>query len=155
MGVDGAISSKACTGAATIKFPRPLKRGAKVRKGPCAQVILFPAPLTGDALAGCWAWLKYNHADWKIEDVSGRYSDPADWNTLLRVHEGVALARGEEFTENTMRREIAAFRAVIEKRNRIKDWLQAEGIDWNESPDSQAAVEFLYYRWKAQPLGAA
>lgn len=139
--------------AQTIRFPKPMKRGAKVKHGPCATLLEFPAQLTGDALRMQWAWLLMNHGCWQVdstapdqrERLDGR-GGPFDWRLVIAVSEGASLARGTPFTEARMRRDIAKFCAVVEKRVQIKDWLKRLGIDREKVSTEQDALSFLFDR---------
>jgi len=57
--------------AEVIHFPRPMKRGAKVRRGPCAEVLQFPVQLSGDELRGRFDWMNDNQHKWENEETEG------------------------------------------------------------------------------------
>lgn len=134
--------------AAVAKFPRARKRGAKVRKGPAAVVLAFPAQLTGDALRARWSWLKDHAGDWRQEESQGTYTDPKDWITAARLASHfIPLFEGVEFTEGYMRRSIQTDCARIEKRVLVKDWLGEMGIDWTKHKTPEDALFFLHEKF--------
>ncbi|MGH8074950.1 MAG: hypothetical protein ACREO4_12930, partial [Lysobacter sp.] len=92
--------------ARTIRFPKPMKRGAKVRKGPMATVIRFPAELAGDELRSRWAWLLDNYGNWGTEDPDGFYEDREDWDATVRnIGRAYASLRGMEFGDASLRQD--------------------------------------------------
>lgn len=148
-----AASTLPLKSAEIVRFPRAKKRGAKVRKGPMATLLHLPSPMTGDALRGHWAWLMRNHKNWENEDPNGTYEDREEWDAIVRIcGENAAACQDWEFNESTMRRDVAAWRTLIEKRIRLKDWLEGEGIDWKTAKNPQAALEFLYERSQIKAL---
>ncbi len=127
-----------------VRFPRPMKRGAKVRRGPCAQVIQLPTPLIGDDLRSEWSWIRDNHHKWDNEEMSGRH-DEATWRFRYYFLQGVRQQQGRPALDDSeLRKEIARCRRIIEERNRIKAWLAARGVDLSTvtSPDQALAHMF-------------
>lgn len=136
--------------AQTIRFPRVKKRGPKRRTGPCADVLEFPAMLTGDALRARWSWLVDNCRRWDHEESEGTYSDPKDWELGVKVRKALASVRQREFNDATMRAEIAECCSRIEKRVCIKDWLETLGVDWDAVKSPEAALFFVFDKMQGQ-----
>lgn len=139
------------TAREVIRFPRPMKRGAKVRRGPCAQMLHFPAPLSGADLFAEWQWLDDNHRGWRHEkllepdDLADFDQSKFDRRRESRSHVRVALGR-EPLTENEMRRDIVKWRARIERRVQMKDWLETLGVNWKAVRDADGALFFVFDR---------
>lgn len=138
-----------------VAFPKQKKRGAKVRKGPRATIIQFPAQLVGDALKARWAWINHHWRNWNHEQLDGTFDDPRDWESTVRLFNGVAIGQGKDFNDGTMRRDIAERVAHIQQRVEVKDWLDSLGLDWDSVKSSEDALFFVYQRMKQPlPLGA-
>ena len=145
----------------TIPFPRQMKRGPKVRRGPCAQVFPFPAPLTGAALRAEWTWLRANHHGWDHEQLPSSCDlesiDEAKFERDKQIDDVTRTALGKKpRTEADMRREIAEWRAEITKRVQVKDWLETLGVNWRHAFEPERALFFAFDRLQAdeQPARA-
>jgi hypothetical protein len=146
---------------AVIRFPRLKKRGAKVRRGPSAQMLHFPAPLSGTELYAEWQWLSGNSSGWRDEklpepkDLAGfdkkKFDRHRELNSMVRE----AMGR-EPKTDDDLRRDIADYRALIEKRVQVKDWLETRGVNWGEVKNPEQALFFIFDRMQAseQPASA-
>lgn len=147
--------------AAVVRFPHPMKRGAKVRRGPCAQMLHFPAPLSGSDLHAEWYWLSDHHHDWNDEKLPEPDDladfDQAKFDRGRWLHDAVREGMGRlPLTENEMRRDIAKWRMEIEKRVQVKDWLETLGVDWKEAKKPETALFFAFDSLQAQiPLESA
>jgi hypothetical protein len=144
-----------------VRFPRAMKRGAKVRRGPCAQIVQFPAPLAGAELRAEWFWLKNNHCGWNDERLPTSDDltafDEARFDRAMVTNRIVRFAFGEApITEVEMRQDIAKWRAQIEKRAQVKDWIEELGVDWKNAFEPEQALFFIYDRLHAseQPASA-
>jgi hypothetical protein len=112
---------------AAILFPKPKKRGAKVRIGPCARIIPFPGIYIGDELEERFEWIKDHGDDWETTYTEG--TKPVNWR-LRAIAEGMRVADGiAPLTDHEKRARIATGRALIETRNRIKAYLERRGVD--------------------------
>lgn len=133
------------TAREVIRFPRPMKRGAKVRRGPCAQIFQFPAPLSGEALRVEWQWLGDHYDRWsdaklpEPEDLAG--VDRSKFDMRYGMRNAIRVAMGDEpMTEATMRRDVAEWRAQIEKRAQVKAWLESQGVDLKKAFEPERAL---------------
>jgi hypothetical protein len=147
--------------AAVVRFPRPVKRGAKVRRGPCAQMLHFPAPLSGTDLHAEWFWLSDHHHNWndeKLPEPDDLASfDQARFDRQRRMHDVIRQGMGHEpLTDNEMRQDTIKWRAQIEKRVQVKDWLESLGVNWKEVRHPESALFFAFGQLHAQiPLESA
>lgn len=135
--------------AAMIQFPRQMKRGPKVRRGPCAQILHFPAPLTGDELHAEWFWLRGVRDRWDHERLPTPADleafDKAKFDSAMGTIRIVRMSFGKApITESEMRQDIAKWRAQIEKRAQVKDWLEELGVDWKEAFEPERALFFAF-----------
>jgi hypothetical protein len=144
-----------------LRFSRPMKRGAKVRRGPCAQILRFPAPLTGTELRAEWFWLRNVHDRWDHEQLPTPDDlaafDEARFDSAMMTDRIVRSAFGKApRTESEMRQDIAEWRAQIEKRLQVKDWLEGLGVDWNKAFEPELALFFAFDCMTArEPLTSA
>lgn len=135
--------------AAVIRFPRPMKRGAKVRRGPSAQMLQFPALLSGAELYAEWQWLS-DHADrWEDEELPESDDladfDQSKFDRQRRLQDMVREHLGREpKMDDDLRRDVAKWRAQIEKRAQVKDWLETLGVDWEEAFKPERALFFAF-----------
>jgi hypothetical protein len=142
-------------------FTKQKKRGAKVRIGPCATILAFPtcsAPgrLSGEHLLSTWAWIKSNHGGWDDEKLSGS-CEKEKWQKLFIEEAARAAIKGKPMPDgDAIRKEIAEHRAIIEKRVRVKDWLETRGVNWDEVKNPERALFFIFDRLHAseQPASA-
>jgi hypothetical protein len=155
-------SAIALTTAKNIaRFPKQKKRGAKVRTGPCAAISTFPTRsasvrLTGEDLLSEWAWIERHHAGWCDEKLSGR-SEKKEWQKLFFEEAARASIKGHPMPDgDAIRKEIAKHRAIIEKRVRVKDWLETRGVNWDEVKNPEQALFFIFDRMQVseQPASA-
>lgn len=143
--------------AVTVQFPRQMKRGPKVRRGPCAQILHFPAPLTGDALHAEWFWLRGVFHHWDHEELPADTDlaafDKEKFESAMVTNRIVRSVFGEgPVTESEMRQDIAKWRAQIEKRAQVKDWLEELGVDWEQACNPERALFFAFDRLTACEL---
>lgn len=130
---------------AAVRFPRSMKRGPKVRKGPCAIILAFPSQLTGEALRAKWSWLKDHAWRWEQESCEGTYTDPKDWDrAVCFASQLIPHFEGVEFNESYMRQEVRKGCERVEKRVCVKDWLDGLGIDWATHKTPEDALFFLH-----------
>lgn len=142
-------------------FTKQKKRGAKVRTGPCAAILTFPAcsapgRLTGENLLSEWAWIKRNHSGWDDEELSGSCGKE-EWRKLFIEKATGAAIDGKPMPDgDAIRKEIAKHRATIEKRVHMKDWLETRGVNWDEVNSPEQALSFIFDRLHAseQPVSA-
>ncbi|MGB5939869.1 MAG: hypothetical protein WBG81_10595 [Rhodanobacter sp.] len=142
-------------------FTKQKKRGAKVRIGPCAAILAFPtcsAPgrLSGEHLLSTWAWIKSNHSGWDDEKLSGS-CEKKEWQKLFIEEAAREAIKGKPMPDgDAIRKEIAEHRAIIEKRVRVKDWLETRGVNWDEVKNPEQAMFFIFDRLHAdgQPARA-
>lgn len=155
------LAEASTTAANVARFPRQKKRGAKVRTGPCAAILSFPARsppdrLIGEDLLSEWAWIRKHNADWDHEKLSGR-SEKKEWQKLFLEQVARAAIKGRTAPDgDAIRKEIAEHRATIEKRIRVKDWLETRGVNWGEAKSPEQALFFIFDRLHAseQPASA-
>lgn len=143
--------------AVTIKFPRAMKRGAKARKGPCAQIIQFPGMLTGSDLCNYWAWMSTHHLDWENDALEGGYDNPEDWEATVRLAKTFSPGmRGRQLDDHAMRSDIAEWRNIVTKRVEVKRHLRELGIDGMSSHSAEQALLALSERVRsgASPASA-
>lgn len=147
--------------AAVIRFPRPMKRGAKVRRGPCAQILHFPMLLSGAELYAEWQWLSDHHYQWNDEKLPGPDAfsgfDPLAFDRGRWLSDAVREGMGREpKTDNDLRRDVVNWRAQIEKRVQVKDWLETLGVNWKHANEPERALFFVFDRMTAseQPASA-
>lgn len=149
----GGVNAEAGPGAVTIKFPRPMKRGAKVRTGPCAQIIQFPGFLSGSDLCNHWAWLSANHREWENDALDGRYDGPEDWETTVRIAKSLSPGLwGRELDDQAMRSDIAEWRNIVSKRIEVKRHLRELGIDGMSTRSAEQALLALSECVQSQAL---
>lgn len=143
-----------------VQFPKQKKRGAKMRTGPCAAILTFPTRSAPDRLAGEdllseWAWIKSNHSGWDDEELSGR-SERKKWQALYLGDAASAAIKGLPILDgNAIRKDIVKHRTIIEKRIRVKDWLETRGVNWDEVNSPEQALFFIYERMHASELPAS
>lgn len=149
-------SAEALVAAKSIAhFTKQKKRGAKVRTGPCAAILTFPAHstphrLTGENLLSEWAWLQKHHGGWDDEERSGR-SEKKQWQKLFFEEAAKAAIKGHPMPDgDAIREDIAKYRAIIDKRVRVKDWLETRGVNWDEVQTPEQALFFIFDRVHAQ-----
>lgn len=134
--------------AAVIRFPRPMKRGAKVRRGPCAQMLHFPVPLSGAPLYAEWQWLD-DHNRWENEelpepdDMAG--FDQAKFDRRRWLSDAVREGMGREAkTDNDLRCDVAEWRAEIKRRHNLKAWLREQGATADDLRNAESALAFAF-----------
>jgi hypothetical protein len=143
------------------RFTMQKKRGAKVRTGPCAAILPWPtcsvpSRLSGEHLLSTWAWIKRHHDGWNHEKLSGN-CEKKEWQKLFIEKSARAAIKGKPMLDgDAIRTEITKYRAIIEKRIRVKDWLETRGVNWDEVKDPEQALFFIYDRMHAseQPASA-
>jgi hypothetical protein len=131
--------------AAVIRFPRAMKRGAKVRRGPCARMLSFPMPLSGEELENRFSWICSNEGEWKNEETEGTNPPSNDYQRELKKIVREALGTTEP-TDAAKRQRIAEGRKRIEKRNRVKDWIESQGGDLDTITTPEQALFFVFDR---------
>jgi hypothetical protein len=148
----------ALTAAKNIaRFPKQKKRGATVRTGPCAAILAFPvrpAPdrLTGEDLLSEWAWIEHHHQGWDDEELSGR-SEKKEGQKFFFRKAAYASIKGHRLPDgDAIRKKIAKYRAIIDKRIRVKDWLETRGVNWDEVHTPEQALFFAFDRLHACDL---
>jgi hypothetical protein len=132
---------------AVVALPIKRKRGAKVRKGPCAQIIPLPGVLIGEDLDELHArhrWMMCNYDKWETRDLDGvDYPDP-----MTQLLEDAMRKKWPEkyptLSAARMRCDITKYRKVIVKRNQIKAWLTERGADMDEIKSEQAALAYMF-----------
>ena len=135
----------ACT--TVVPFPRPKKPGAKVRRGPCAEILRFPAQLSGDELDCQYSWLRNNCSKWENDEVEGpeeKVEEPSEACRLLMVQMRQKFGWAEP-TEAVKRQRVADWRKLIEKRNSVKDWLESLGADLDSFGKLNPAEQALFF----------
>lgn len=147
--------------AQIFAFRGKKKRGAKVRRGPCAQMLHFPAPLGGANLYAEWNWLFDHHRDWSDEKLP-EPEDLADFDQVefarrRWISDAVREGRGRApKTDDDLRQDVSEWRAQIERRVQMKDWLETFGVNWEEVRNTESALFFVFDRLHAQiPLESA
>lgn len=127
---------------AVVNFPIKKKRGAKVRQGPRATVLKFPAPMTLEEIANRWEWMTNHSSRWETVETEG--TGPVN----LRVIQLMNVLNEQEgkgkLTVEDMQTRIAKGRSEIERRNRIKAWLAARGADLDEIKSEKAALAYMF-----------
>jgi hypothetical protein len=128
-----------------VTFPRPMKRGPKVKRGPVADVLPFPARLSGSALEARWAWL-FDHAKrWGQETTEGTYTELEDWRATVDIHGRLtAQMLGRDFNEASMRANVEEWEGQIETRRKMKRWLNRMSALGLQFHSAEAALVFLY-----------
>jgi hypothetical protein len=135
--------------SAVLALPIKRKRGAKVRTGPCAQVIPMPGLYLGEDLDERYEWIKYHHDNWATTKTEGRKSVDNEMRLIL---EGARIALGKSpLTDHVKRAEIERGRARIETRNRIKTYLERRGVDIAELRNAEDALFALFGFMETSP----
>lgn len=135
------------TACQIVRFPRPVKRGAKVRRGPCADVLMFPGQLSGDELEGRFRWICRNEDHWgnsETQRTDGVEQITDERRVMLEIARKVCGFSAP--TTATMRRRITEGGKRIEKRNRVKDWIVSLGGDLDEITTPEKALFFAFDR---------
>jgi hypothetical protein len=136
-----------------VRFPRAMKSGPKVRRGPCAEILQFPPQLSGDELQQRFNWIRDNSNKWETEETEGVACRS---EMSLRLENIVRTAAGfAPHTDADKRRKIAEGRDLIEKRNRVKDWLESLGADldtFGQLNPAENALFFVFDRMQAGEL---
>lgn len=136
--------------SSVLRFSRPMKRGAKVRRGPCAQILPFPVQLSGDELEDQFRWMYRNEMDWKNEETEGvEHISDTDREFMELAREALGYKKP---TDVAMRRRIADGVRLIEKRNRVKDWLDTLGADLDAITTPEQALFFAFDCMTAREL---
>jgi hypothetical protein len=141
--------------AQTIRFPKAMKRGAKVKRGPMAAILAFPTALVGYELCTRWAWLNRKHSDWRNESIDGADDDAESITFDIDFARRMASTCGEVFSEDKMRSDVRKWTAIVEKRVRVKDWVESLGVDWVEVKSAEHALCFVFDRFHARGLPPA
>ena len=140
------------TTTAVVRFPRAMKRGAKVRRGPCAAVLSFPVQLSGEELDARHSWMMENRGKWATEATDGlEYHEPMVALLMQKAREKWP-EKYPRLTMERMRRDIADGRKLIEKRNRVKAWMQSLGADLDAITTPDQALFFVFDRLQEQLL---
>lgn len=114
-----------------------------------AKVLLFPRALTGDDLYEQWEWMNYNSHNWETTDAHGR--KPFNKN-IFAMLQGMTIADGKPpITDHTMRWDVKEGRTRIEKRNRVKAYLERRGINLDEVRNSEEALFRLFDLMDEEP----
>ena len=142
-GVVGASST-------IVRFPRAMKRGAKVRRGPCAEILLFPVQLSGEELESRFRWICSNEGDWENEETEGVEHISDERRQLMELAREVLGSKKP--TDVTMRHRIAKGIKRIEKRNRVKDWIESLGADLDEITTPEQALFLVFDRMHSREL---
>jgi len=123
--------------AQTIPFPRAKKRGAKVKRGPCAVLLQFPAPASDEEVARQFTWLALNAVrDWHEERLVGP------------VEERFCVVSDDPEIRAITRQRAMEMAEVVRRRVTVKDWLESLGADWGEVKDAEEALWFLLERFR-------
>lgn len=133
-----------------IRFPRAVKRGAKVRRGPCAEILLFPVQLSGEELESRYRWICSNEGDWKNEETEGTEHISDKERELLELTR--TCLGWKKPTDASKRQRITEGRKLIEKRNRVKDWLESLGADLDKITTPEQALFFVFDRMRSREL---
>lgn len=141
------------TESVVLRFPKRMKRGAKVRRGPIAPLVQFPVSMVGAALVRKWAYLSTNHRDWTVESADGAL-DPKDQELVYAFAKGCIAAGyiggrhiGDCSFEEWARPEVQRLEAKVKQRARVKAWLSSMGIDWKKNRTAEDALVFLFSRF--------
>lgn len=145
-----ATSSVRIPTADVVPFPRQKKRGRKVTRGRAAEVITLPLAFGDHELESEWVWLHSNHASWACEQI-GSELDDKKVQFFLDIGRGFAIGDGKPFNNQTMRVDVARWKAVIEHRIAMKDWLEDLGATAQDLRSAEDAVEFLHARFASKP----
>jgi hypothetical protein len=125
-----------------VAIPCKRKRGAKVRTGPCAQIIALPGVFIGEELDERYEFVHKHAEEWRTTDTEG--TQAVDWN-MRRMHEAVwKVIRKKPLTDHIKRAEIARGRARIETRNRIKAYLEQRGVNLDNIHNAEDALFALF-----------
>jgi len=133
-----------------VRFPRAVKRGAKVRRGPCAEILLFPVQLSGEELESRFRWICSNEGDWENEETEGVEHISGERRQLLEMAR--ACLGWKKPTDAAMRQRIVEGRKRIEKRNRVKDWIESLGADLDEITTPEQALFLVFDRMHSREL---
>lgn len=130
-----------------VRFPRSVKRGAKVRRGPCAEILRLSPQFSGEELVARYRWICHIEHEWGNEETEG--TKPEEYGTA-RQRQLLEMTREMlGYTAPTaaeMRQRIVKARARIERRNRVKAWLESRGADLNEITTPEHALFFIFDR---------
>lgn len=133
-----------------VRFPRAMKRGAKVRRGPCAEILLFPGQLSGEELESRFRWICSNDGEWANGETQGTEGVEHVSDERRQLMDFVRAAMGHSApTDATKRQRIAEGCKRIEKRNRVKDWLASLGADLDEIATPEQALLFAFDRMQS------
>lgn len=132
---------------AVVALPIKRKRGAKVRNGPCAQIIPLPGALIGEDLDKLHArhrWMMFNYDKWETSDLDGvDYPDPMT-HLLEEAMRKKWPVKYPTLSVARMRDDITKHRKVIVRRNQIKAWLAARGADMDEINSERDALAYMF-----------
>lgn len=137
---------------AVVAFPRHKKRGAKVRKGPMADIVPLHVDIQGRELLIQWQWLFEGFADWtrEIVDPPNTGEVRANLESMVNLLVWHDKALTPEY-QSKMREQVGVFREQVEQRARLKRWLRAEGASDRDLRTPEMALEYLYNRGRRGP----
>jgi hypothetical protein len=126
--------------AGVIQFPKPRKRGPKVRTGPCAEVVPFPSLHRADFWKR-WMWLKRFGDDWAVDQ-------PGDVDEAVPScsREGERAKRLGSVFAKMARSELPDLEARLRKRSYVKDWLESLGVDMARVRNAEDALFYAFDR---------
>ena len=100
------------------------------------------------------SWMMENRDKWETEAKDGaitaKYVSPRVRQLMKLLDEKWGAIKGPTMTE--MRRDIAEGRKLIEKRNRVKDWLESLGADLDEITTPEQALFLVFDRMHSREL---
>lgn len=125
-----------------IQFPKSKKRGRKVTTGPRADVHQLEIPghkLPVGPMWNLYIWLVSSIKDFDVERIEPTEEERRESVPLI-------ADAGETPMSRKIRADVQRLQAKIRKRIAVKDWLETQGIDWDEIRDAEDALHFVYDR---------
>lgn len=132
-----------------VSFPRGKKRGAKVRHGPCADLIDLPGSSHhGEELMLEWDWLFQAFGNWQSEDPRV----PVDGEERMELERRISTHPWkDQFLapdyQSKMREQVICFRERVVQRAQLKAWVRALGAGERDMGCPERALEFLFKRY--------
>lgn len=127
--------------SAVLQFPAKVQRQAKRR-------------MNRVELDARHSWMMENRGKWKTEAKDGAIPaeevSPRVRQLMKLLDKEWGVIKGPTMTE--MRREIAEGRKLIEKRNRVKDWIESLGADLDEITTPEQALFLVFDRMHSREL---
>jgi hypothetical protein len=130
------------SGKQVIQFPRAMKRGSKVRTGPCAQIIPLTGIYVGSELEERYEFARYSSREWQTTNTEG--TQAVNWERRRWREAAFENAHNRPLNDQDKLKEVREGRARIDTRNRIKAYLERRGVNLDDIRNAEDALFALF-----------